>query len=99
MIVIMLVPGEILVKSAPSGRVRINASIFTSLLSVALVLETVIVYVSVGSSLLLLKRVICTGDPNGRYASDSTVIALPCRGWSVVGIRAGGDIDAIIHPT
>ena len=59
------VPGEE-VELAPSGLVRRNASIFTPLPSVALDLVTVIVYVSIGSSLLLLNRMICAWAPAGR---------------------------------
>jgi hypothetical protein len=68
------------VEPTPSGWVRINESMFVPWSSVALVFVTVIVYVSFGSSLLLVKRTICAWAPAGRYESDCTVVALPCWG-------------------
>ena len=85
-----LVPGGEDIKSASSGMVRIKESTFTSAPSVALVLVTVIVYISDGSSLVLLKRTVWSEAPGGRYASDCTVIGLPCQGRRVIGISAGG---------
>ena len=85
-----LVPGGEDIKSASSGMVRIKESTFTSAPSVALVLVTVIVYISDGSSLSLLKRTIWFEASAGRYASDCTVTGLPCQGRRVIGISAGG---------
>ena len=94
-----LVPGSESIESAPSGIVRIKESTFKSLASVALVLVTVIVYTSDGSSLLLLKRTVWPGASAGRYASDCTVTGLPCQGRRVIGINAGGDAPFIAYPT
>ena len=77
--------------------VRIKESTFTSGPSVVLVLVTVIVYISDGSS--SLKRTIWFEVPAGRYASDCTVFGLPCEGRRVIGISAGGDTSFIAYPT
>ena len=53
------VPGVVIFTVVSSGCVRINASIFIELSNVPLVLVTEIVYVSVISSLSLLKRTAC----------------------------------------
>lgn len=94
-----IVPGEEEVEPAPSSWVRMNESIFRPAPSVALVLVTVRVYVSVGSILSLLKRIICAWAPATRYESDSTDVALPCQAWRVIGTSAGGDISLIPYPT
>ena len=94
-----LLPGGEGIESAPSGMVRIKESTFKSISSVALVLVTVIVYISDGSSLSLLKRTIWFEASAGRYASDCAVIGLPCQGRRVIGISAGGDAPFIAYPT
>jgi len=82
-----------------SGWVRINASTLIELLDVSLVLVTVIVYVSVISSLSLLKRTACARVSEGRYASDCTVIRLPRWGWRVIGMKAGEGKSLMPYPT
>jgi hypothetical protein len=93
------VPGGAIFTFVSSGWVRINASTFIELFDVSLVLVTVIVYVSVISSLSLLKRTACARVSIGRNASDCTDIRLPRRGWRVIGMKAGEGRSLIPYPT
>ena len=92
------VPGADIFTFVSSGWVRINASIFIELFAVSLVLVTVIVYVSVISSLSLLKRTACARVSEGRYASVCTFIRLPRWGWRVTGMKGEGR-SLIPYPT
>ena len=93
------VPGVAIFTVVSSGWVRINASTLIELVDVSLVLVTVMVYVSVISSLSLLKRTACARVSIGRYASDCTVIRLPCWGWRVIGMKAGEGKSLMPYPT